>query len=233
MAKPGEVCERGADLYTIDHPLRLAGVEFGTRTTLVKLSNGGVFVHCPGPLAGGVKGRIEALGRVEALVAPNLFHHFYIAENVSAWPDAELHLAPGLPEKVRRIPSGQLLGETPPALWAGDLEQIVVSGMPKMGEVVFFHPKSKTLLLTDLVFNFGARDGFFARTMLKLMGAYDHFGPSRMARGFMKDKAALRECVGRILEWDFERITLTHGEIVEQDAHRKLATAYEEALGRA
>jgi hypothetical protein len=232
MANLGEVCERATDLYTIDHPLRLGGVELGTRTTLVRLSSGGLFVHAPGPLGGGVKGRIESLGRVEALVAPNLFHHFYIAENVSAWPQAELHLAPGLAEKVRRLPSGEVLGDTAPTLWASDLEQIVVSGMPRIGEIVFFHPKSKTLMITDLAFNMGAEGGFLARTMLKLMGAYDRFGPSRLARSFMKDKAALRESVGHILEWDFERITLTHGDIVEQDGHRLLATAYEEALGR-
>jgi len=233
MANLGEVCERGADLYTIDHPLRLGGVDIGTRTTLVRLSSGGLFVHSPGPLGGGVKGRIESIGRVEALVAPNLFHHFHIAENVSAWPQAELHLAPGLAEKVPRLPSGEPLGDSPPALWAEELEQIMVPGIPRMGEIVFFHPKSKTLLLTDLAFNIGAREGFLARNMLKLMGAYDRFGPSRLTRALMKDKAALRESVGHILEWDFERITLTHGDIVEQDAHRLLATAYEEALGRA
>lgn len=231
MPRLGEICERGSDLYTIDHPLRLGGVEFGTRTTLVKLTSGGLFVHAPGPLAGGLKASIDALGPVEALVAPNLFHHFYIAENVAAWPDAALHMAPGLPEKIKGLPSGGLLGTAPSPTWAGQLEQIAVDGMPRMSEVAFYHPKTRTLLLTDLVFNFDDSASFIPRTILKLMGAFDHFGPSRLARSFMKDKVALRAFIDRILEWDIERILLAHGDIVEQDAHRRLALAYEEVLG--
>lgn len=230
MAALGEVCERASDLYTIDHPMRLGGVELGTRTTLVRLSSGGLFVHCPGPLGGGVKQRIDSLGPVEALVAPNLFHHFYIAENVAAWPSAELHLAPGLPEKMKRLPKGEPLVQMAPVTWANDLEQIMVDGIPRMSEVVFFHPASRTLLLTDLAFNMDDSAGFLGRMMLKLMGAYDRFGPSRLARSFITDKVALRASLDLILEWDIERITLTHGDVVEQGGHRTLAIAYEEVL---
>jgi hypothetical protein len=228
----GEPCERGPDLYSIDHPLRLGGVDFGTRTTLVRLSSGGLFVHSPGPLGGGVKERIESLGPVRALVAPNCFHHLYVEENVRAWPDAELFLAPGLAEKKPALPAGRTLGSTPPALWKDDLDQVAVRGMPKVGEVVFFHPKSRYLLLTDLAFNFHHAGGFLARQMLKVMGAWDRFGPSRLARSFMKDKDAIREDIDRILEWDFERILLGHGDLVERDARACLRESYGEALGR-
>jgi len=226
----GVLCERGPDLYSIDHPLRIGGVDFGTRTSLVLLPDGGVLVHSPGPLGGGVKEQVESLGPVRALVAPNCFHHLYVEENLRTWPDAALFLAPGLAEKKPALPSGETLGNTAPALWKDVLEQRLVRGMPKVGEVVFFHPKSHWLLLTDLAFNFHDAGGFLARQMLKIMGAWDRFGPSRLARSFMKDKDAIREDIDRILEWDFERILLGHGDIVQQDARALLRDSYREAL---
>ena len=38
------------DLWVIDHPLRVGGLRLGTRTTVARLSRGGVWVHSPGPL---------------------------------------------------------------------------------------------------------------------------------------------------------------------------------------
>jgi hypothetical protein len=40
-----------------------------------------------------------------------------------------------------------------------------------------------------------------------------------------KDRAKLGECVERVLAWDIERVVVAHGEIVEDDARRRLANA--------
>jgi hypothetical protein len=105
-----------------------------------------------------------------------------------------------------------------------------VQGMPRMGEAVFYHPASRTLFLTDLAFNLHSVPGPFARTMLRLMGAWDRFGPSRLAHLFMKDKPALRRSIDQILEWDFDRITLTHGDVVETGGHELFERCWRESL---
>jgi len=58
------------------------------------------------------------------------------------------------------------------------------------------------------------------------MGGYGHFGPSRLARSFMKDRPAVRRGIERILEWDFDRVTVTHGEVLETGGHALFEKAY-------
>ena len=57
-------------------------------------------------------------------------------------------------------------------------------------------------------------------------GAYGHFGPSRLARSFMKDKAAVRAGVERILDLDFDRVIVTHGDVVETGGREALREAF-------
>ena len=76
--------QRDPALWTLDSPLKLAGVPFGTRTTLIRIASGRLVIHSPGPLASGSRESIEKLGEVAAIIAPNLFHHFYVEENAGA-----------------------------------------------------------------------------------------------------------------------------------------------------
>ncbi len=62
--------------------------------------------------------------------------------------------------------------------------------------------------------------------MMRIMGGYGHFGPSRLAKTFMKDKKAIRRGIDRILEWDFDRVTVTHGEVLETNGRALLQQAY-------
>ena len=40
------------NLWVIDHPLRMpGGIEIGTRTTLVRLASGELWMHSPGPFS--------------------------------------------------------------------------------------------------------------------------------------------------------------------------------------
>ena len=47
------------------------------------------------------------------------------------------------------------------------------------------------------------------------------------------DKALVRQCMTRILEWDFERVILSHGDLITRDAKRLVAHAWRKILGRA
>lgn len=100
-----------------------------------------------------------------------------------------------------------------------------------LNETVFFHRATRTLLLTDLCFNMLHSSSFITRLVMRAMGGYGHFGPSRLAKSFMKDKAALRRGIERILEWDFDRVTVTHGQVLERDGHALFKQAYAWLVG--
>jgi hypothetical protein len=216
-------------LVAIDHPLRLpGGIELGTRCVLVRLSAGGVLVHTPGPLSDDVRRAIDSLGPVRALVAPNLLHHMFLSESIRAYPNARVFGAPGLREKLGDTRIDEVLGDKAPDLWAADLDQICVTGAPSLNEVVFLHRASRTLLCLDLCFNVHESPSFATRLMMRANGAYGRFGPSRIFRfAIMKDRRAMRASVDRILAWDFDRVTVAHGEILETGGREALRAGFD------
>jgi len=102
--------------------------------------------------------------------------------------------------------------------------------MPLINEVVFLHRESRTLILTDLIFNFTSDLPLLTKVFLKLDGAYNNFSVPRLLRYFViKDWVKARESFGRLLAWDFDRVILAHGSILETGGHE----AMNKALGRA
>jgi len=170
--------------------------------------------------------QIDELGPVRCIVAPNKFHHLYVAENAKAYQAASIHLAPGLSQKCKDLSFNEELGDEPSEIWAADLDQVVVRGAPAVNEVVFFHRASGTLLLTDLAFNFEHSPSWATRLFLKINAAYGRFTPSRMIKLTLRDRAAGRAAVQRVLEWDFDRVIVSHGEILEKGGKQAVRESF-------
>src|SRR5262249_35995022 len=159
-------------------------------------------------------------------VAPSKVHHFFVGDYITAYPQARIAGAPGLEAKRRDLTFHALLGDEPLAPWNGDLEQHLFRGASYLNEVVFFHPSTRTLLLTDLAFNGGAERTAGARLFYWLVGAGGRFGPHRFVRACIRDRQAARRSVERILQWDFDRIIVTHGDILETGGRERFAAAF-------
>ena len=117
-------------------------------------------------------------------------------------------------------------------LWLGASvgDQVAVGGMPKLDEVVFFHRPSRTLFVWDLCFHIAQSEHLPTRLFMRLNGAYGRFGPSRIARSMMRDRAAVRASVERMLAWAPERIVVAHGDVVERGGRDALQGAFERVL---
>src|SRR5438477_492194 len=75
-----------------------------------------------------------------------------------------------------------VLTDEAPEAWRGQLDQHVFRGASFINEVVFFHPPTRTLILTDLAFNVAADRTSGARLFYWLVGAAGRFGPHRFVR---------------------------------------------------
>ncbi|MEX2205372.1 MAG: DUF4336 domain-containing protein [Myxococcota bacterium] len=215
------------DLWTIDQPLRAGGLELGVRTCVIRLGDGGTLVHAPGPLTAGLRSEIEALGPVRALIAPNLLHHLFLAPCAQAFAQARVFGAPGLREKLASTRIDEVLGEEAPPLWAAELDQLLVQGAPRLNELVFLHRASRTLVCLDLCFNVRRSASLFTRLFMRANGAWGRFGPSRLFRyAMLSDARALRRSVDRILAWDFERVTVAHGDVLESGGREALRESF-------
>jgi len=203
-------------LWSHRHTQRSPGGVRGTiRMTVVGLPDGRLLVHAPTPVDDALAGEIAARGRVAYVVAPNCYHHLYVLPFLKRFPEAKLHAAPGLGGKRPDLAFAEPLGDGAAAPWRETLDQIALPGAPRLNEVVFFHRASRSLLVTDLLFNVTAPENWQTGLLLRLMGTYKRFGPSRLLRFLTKDRPALKAGVERMLAWDFVRVLPTHGAVYD------------------
>ena len=224
--------ELHSDVWVTEIPLRFLGLEVGARMTIFRLPGGDLFVHSPVRLNETLRSEVDALGRVAHLVAPNKFHHLFLSDWIDAYPDAQLHLAPGLAEKRKDLPAAKTLGDEPDAAWAGILDQVALQGFPFANEVDFFHRPSQTLVLTDIAFNIGPEAAPLTRLFFKLNGVYDRVAPTILEKLLIKDRPAFRAGLETILSWPFERVIVAHGAVKEKGGREELARGYDWLLER-
>lgn len=219
------------DLWVVDRPLRFAGVEMGTRMSVVRLEDGSLLLHSPVALDDELRAALLRIGTPRYAIAPNRFHHLFVGDYRRAFPDVRLYAAPGLEEKRRDLSFDATLSDTEPREWAGELDHGLFAGYPFANEVVFFHRASHTLLTCDLAFNLGRDAPLATRIAFGLVGAYGRFGPSLLERLLIRDRAAARGSLERFLEWDFDRVVCAHGAVLESGGRQALGHGYRWLLG--
>jgi len=119
--------------------------------------------------------------------------------------------------------------------FAGELEYCLFAGFrvfvpPKIAvvnEVVFYHSASKTLIITDSAFNFDRTFPLVTQLAARVPGSYEVLKPSWLEKIAVKDKQQLQASILRILRWDFERVIMAHGQIVDSRAKEKLERGYQ------
>jgi len=180
---------------------------------IVKLPEGGLWLHSPVPIDNGLLNEINSLGDVEHLVAPSCFHHVNAGDAKRNFPKAKLWAAPGLDQKRKDIKFDALINSEETG-WGDTIEFELVGGMPRINEVVFLHKTSRTLICSDFVFNITHENSFIMKVLWKLAGTYKKFGQSREWRFMVSNVFDNVDSVNRILKWEFERIVMAHGEII-------------------
>jgi hypothetical protein len=180
------------NLWVTERPLRVLGLQVGARMTVLRRSDGGLLLLSPVALDDQLRRDLDAIGPVR-----------YFA-------------APGLEMKRKDLHVDEVLSDTPPSAWAGEVDQIFFSGVPFINEVMFFHRSSRTLILTDLAFNIRSAESALTRIAFQMYGAYGKFGPT------IADKLLLilrrsenRQLLDRVLDWDFDRVIVAHGDVLE------------------
>lgn len=210
------------EVWTSEMPKPLLGADLRRRMTVVRMADGGLWVHSPIDLDDTLRSEIDALGPVRALVGPNRFHWLGLPAWKAAYPDAVVFGAPGLRERCPRAGVETVLEGASP--WP-DFDQVVVDGAPMMNEVVFLHRASGTVIVTDVVMHvrrLGANPGAW---MMSAMGIHNRVS-SMFTWMMARDRARLQDQVACILAWPFDRALLSHGENLRSGAKQALAHAF-------
>lgn len=205
-------------------PLQFGPIAISTRMTVVRLSDGSLWVHSPIAPTRELIDEIAALGRVGHVIAPNRSHHLFFLRFLSAFPSARGYIARGLESKRPDLKGFPELPSVAP--WGGELHGFFIEGLPVLDETVWFHPATGTLVLTDLLFCFSNENRGLTAWVARLLGVRGRLAMSRTMKLMVKDKSALRRSVTPLLSLPVQRVIVAHDQIVCEQPAARLAQAF-------
>ena len=214
--------------------VHFGGIDFYSRMTIIRLFNGSLMLHSPCKIDAQMKQTIDDIGPVAHIVAPGNFHHLYVSSAQEHFPEAQSYVCPGVERKQPQLDFDWFLGDKAPEAWRDDIDQVLVRGTRFIWEVAFFHKPSGTLVLTDLVENIGEHTegaGWGLKLWFKFVfRMWNKAKPAPEYQMGWKDKPAAARSLERILDWDFVRVVMAHGDLVETNAKAIVRDAWRSPL---
>jgi hypothetical protein len=219
------------DLFVVDGEWYESA--FRRRMTVVRLKDKSLVLHSAIQLEPEDLLKLEKLGRIGTIVVPNVFHGSEAAFYSARYPDAKVYVPAKIAKKCagRMKVTGSLEKD-----WPHEKELPCFSfDKTLVGESVFVHIASKTLIVTDLAFNMKASDfknPWERRIFGEWNGILEVFGPSKLTRWVA---ARNRDHVGSVLKklkkHEFERVIMNHGHILEKDGKKRFLESYRRIYG--
>ena len=211
------------NLWLLAYPLKMLGADLRRNVTLIRLPSGRLVIHSTAPFSADNIARIHALGEPGWLLDGILRHDTFAQEGRAAFPGIP-YLAPeGFSEAVG-FPTAPIVPV--PGEWFGTLEALEIQGIPDARDTALYHAPSRTLILTELIFNFRYDEPLWTEILLRVAVGSDHEpGMARPFKAGIKDEQAFRDSMDQILAWDFDRIIVGHGDPIPTAGKAKLRGA--------
>jgi hypothetical protein len=213
-------------VWLASDPVRIVGTHLTATMTVLRLAAGALAVYSPTSLSVERRAQIERLGRVEHLIAPNVFHHTWLGDWSTAFPSARVHAPAGLSKKRPELRIDRALDGEGEAAFEGSLDEVHVDGF-RLDETAIVHRASGTLIVADLFHNVGTPQGAWTKLYTRMMGFYDRVALSKaLQMTAFSDRKAARRSIDRLLGLPFERAVVGHGTPLTSDAKAGLKAAY-------
>lgn len=208
------------DLWIVDAgPIRALSLLLPVRMTVIRLRAGAIWLHSPTPYHPALHHEIERLGPIRHLIAPSTGHWRFLKPWQQACPAAITWAVPGLGRRrpVRRA-GVRIDRDLPASEWEADVAQTIIPGGLGFCEAAFFHRRSRTLLLTDLVQNLDPAQLPWRARLFGLTGS----APPYLRAIVLLNRRAARDAAARVRAWSPERVIFAHGAWFAEDAAARL-----------
>ncbi|MGH9422422.1 MAG: DUF4336 domain-containing protein [Thermoanaerobaculia bacterium] len=216
-------------IWTRNYPVKLPICPISARMSVVRIGDGQLMLHSPCNIDDATAAAVAELGRVGYIVAPGSLHHLHVATAQRRYPDARTYICPGIERRAPGLRFDSMLGPRPPPAWSDTIDQVLIRGGRYVQEVAMLHKPSRTLLLVDAIENYGDRTddvSWQLKVWWKLLRMWNKPKPAPEYRMGWKDKAATRASLEAILEWDFDKIVLSHGDNIVENAKETARRAW-------
>ncbi|MFC7337104.1 hypothetical protein ACFQY0_07940 [Haloferula chungangensis] len=213
------------NLWLLSYPLKVLGADITRNISVIRLASGKLIIHSTAPFTSGDIDSIKREGEPAWLVEAMLDHDTFSNEGRDAFPEIPYFAPPGFEE---RVPLAVQSLTAPPAEWSEEIEVMAIEGNPSFNEYALFHRPSHTLIVADLIFNYRRAPSLWTKLLLyPAMGLHHAPGMSKRFRGSITDKAAFRRSLAQLLDWDFDRVIVGHGQVIESAGKSKSREMFE------
>jgi Domain of unknown function (DUF4336) len=214
-------------IWIAERPVWFGGVRLRSKTTVVRFSDGALWVHSPCPPTDSVCAALDALGDVRWIVVPNRFHHLQTPATAARYPKARVVG----PKSVQlRNPYVSLaMGADDPAYVRStpELTPIQLRGVPFLEETVFFHAASGSLIAADLLISCCARDHWTWRMAARIWGRYGKVRTPPDVRMKTRASTAVAESIAQMRALPIQQILVAHADPITDRPVQRLAEAWE------
>jgi len=213
-------------IWATERAVWFSGVRLRSRTTVVRLAGGALWVHSPCPPTDELCAALDALGEVRWIMVPNRFHHLAAAATAARYPNARVV---GPASAAARNPGLEIaVGIDDPAYTRAtpELVAIPLAGVPFLDETVFFHAASGSLIAADLLMSGCARDHWTWRAVARVSGRYGRAKTPPDVWMFTRASTAAAESIARMRELSLERILVAHADPIVDRPAEQLADAW-------
>ena len=211
------------NVWLADGPIvRDMGIFFTTRMTIIKLSDGSIWIESPIPVSFATLNEISQLGQVRYLLAATPRHVWRLAAWHTLFPGAQCWASRPTAFTLKKgaLPMAGYLSDHPVDAWSADFDQLEFKGNPFLSEVLFFHRNSHTVILGDLIQRNRVLEGrTLTNLMFKLEGAqYPGGGVGLDMKMTFVNRNLARRSLEKLLSWDFDKLIIAHGDCIQSDA---------------
>jgi hypothetical protein len=207
-------------LWRLESDFVVWGCKGSVRMTVIETERG-LVIYSPVHLSKLHVASIRQIGDVATIIAPNLYHHFYLRACIAHFPSARILIPAGLTDKIGALDKAVVATEATD-FGAGEELDFHIFGGHSLRETMLFHRPTGTLITADLLYNFRPEHFKAEKAFFRLIGCYGAPSVPFYHRFAVENRESVRAMIERIRGWPIRRIVMCHGRIVEGDASREI-----------
>lgn len=213
-------------VWTAAEQVWFAGVRLRATMTVLRLADGGLWVHSANEPTPELCAELDRLGHVRWIVVPNRYHHLHASAMKARYRDAQV-IGPRSAQSRNEALALDVASddERLPAL-VPEVAPVALRGVPFLDETLFFHPATGSLIGADVMMRGCAADHFTWRWASRLFGQFGRYKAPPDVRKNTRGGPEVRQALDEIGKLPVKRILVAHSDPVEDEPLERLREAW-------